>query len=62
MDIEQIVRWIIIGTLVLIGASLLGVLINIGTALLSFVLKVLVVILIVALVVRFINGAPARNV
>lgn len=62
MDIEKIVRWIIIGTLVLIGASLLGVLIDIGTALLSFALKVLAVVLIVAVAVRLINGSPAPEV
>jgi len=61
MDIAKIVRWIIIGTLVLIGASLLGILIDIGTALLSFALKVLVAVLIVAVVVRLINGSPAPN-
>jgi prepilin signal peptidase PulO-like enzyme (type II secretory pathway) len=53
MDIEKILRWIIIGVVVLIGASLLGVLIDIGTALLSFALKVLVVVLIAAVIARF---------
>lgn len=53
MDIDKILRWIIIGVVLLIGASLLGLLINIGTALISLALKVLVVVLIVALAARF---------
>ena len=56
MDIEKILQWIIIGVIVLIGASLLGVLIDIGTALLSLALKVLVIVLIVAVVARFFEG------
>lgn len=56
MDIEKILQWIIIGVIVLIGASLLGVLIDIGTALLSFALKVLVIVLVVAVIARFFQG------
>jgi flagellar biosynthesis protein FliQ len=56
MDIEKILRWIIIGVVVLIGISVLGVLIDIGAALLSFALKVLVIVLIVAVIARFFEG------
>jgi len=56
LDIRAILRWIIIGVIVLIGASLLGVLIDIGAALLSLALKVLVVVLIVAVIARFFEG------
>jgi len=61
MDIEKILQWIIIGVIVLIGASLLGVLIDIGTALLSFALKVLVVVLIVAVIARYLKGTRASR-
>lgn len=61
MDIEKILQWIIIGVIVLIGASLLGVLIDIGTALLSFALKVLVVVLVVAVIARYLKGTRASR-
>mgnify|MGYP006914289097 FL=1 len=61
LDIRAMLRWIIIGVLVLIGASLLGVLIDIGTALLSFALKVLVIVLVVAVAARLIEGRRPRR-
>lgn len=61
MDIEKLLRWFIIGVVVLIAASLLGLLIDIGTALLKVALQVLVVVLIVALVVRFFDGGRSNR-
>lgn len=61
MDIDTILRWIIIGVVLLIGASVLGLLIDIGTALLWLALKVLVVVLIVAVAVRLFGGQKTER-
>ena len=52
LDIQTVLRWLILGVLVLIGISLLGVLVDVAGALLSLVLKAGVVVLIVLLVIR----------
>lgn len=56
LDIRTVLRWLILGVLVLIGLSLLGVVVNIAGALLSVVLKAGVVILIVLVVIRVLEG------
>ena len=56
MDIQAILRWIIIGVVLLIGLGLLGLLIDIGTTLISIALRVLLIVLIVAVVVRVVQG------
>lgn len=61
MDIEAILRWIIIGVVLLIGASLLGLLIDIGTALLSIAIKVLLVVLVAAIIVRVFESIRTRR-
>ena len=61
MDIQKLLRWLILGVVILIAASLLGLLIDIGTALLKVALQVLVVVLIVALVVRFFDGTRSSQ-
>lgn len=60
MNIDTILRWIIIGVVLLIGASLLGLIIDLGTALLKVALQVLVVVLIVALVARFFGNRSTQ--
>lgn len=59
MDIQKLLRWLILGVVILIAASLLGLLIDIGTALLKVALQVLVVVLVVALIVRFFGGSKS---
>lgn len=56
MDIQTILRWIIIGVVILIGLGLLGLLIDIGTALISLALRVLVIVLVVAIIIRVVDG------
>jgi hypothetical protein len=55
LDIQTVLRWLIIGVLVLIGLSLLGLLINVAEALLSLGLRVGVVVLVILLVVRLVD-------
>ena len=57
LDLRTIIRWLIIGVIVLLGLSLLGVLINVASALLQVVLKAGAVVLVVLLVIRVLEGA-----
>lgn len=56
IDIRTVLRWLIFGVLLLIGLSLLGVVVDIAGALLSLVLKAGIVILVVLVVVRVLEG------
>jgi len=56
LDIPTVLRWVITGVIALIGLSLLGVLVDIAGALLSFVLKAGVVILIILVLIRVLEG------
>jgi hypothetical protein len=52
LDIRTVLRWLIIGTIALVGLSLVGVLVDIAGALLQLTLKVGAVVLVVLLVIR----------
>jgi len=52
MDISDILRWIILGVLVLIGIGIIGLVAEIAVALIAIGLKVLVVVLVGAVVVQ----------
>lgn len=56
IDIRTVLRWLIFGVLLLIGLSLLGVVVDIAGALLSLVLKAGIVILVVLVVIRVLEG------
>jgi len=56
LDLRTVLRWLIYGVLILIGLSLLGVLVDVAAALLQFVLKAGVIVLVVLLVVRLLEG------
>lgn len=55
LDIQTVLRWLIIGVLVMIGLRLLGLLINVAEALLSLGLPVGVIALVILLVVRLVD-------
>ena len=61
MDIRTLLRWIIIGVVVLIAINLVGLLINIGGAIVSLTLKVLAVVLGVTLIIRVLEGVRSRT-
>lgn len=56
LDIRTVLRWLIIGVIVLLGLSLLGVLINVASALLQLVLKGGAIVLVVLLIIRVLEG------
>jgi len=56
LDLRTVLRWLIYGVLILIGLSLLGVLVNVAATLLQFLLKAGVIVLIVLVVLRVIEG------
>ena len=56
LDLQTVIRWLIIGVIALLGLSLLGVLVNVATALLQFVLKAGVIVLVVLFIIRALEG------
>lgn len=56
LDLRTVLRWLIYGVLILIGLSLLGVLVDVAATLLQLILKAGVVVLIVLLVLRLVEG------
>lgn len=56
LDLQTIIRWLIIGVIALIGLSLLGVLIDVAGALLRVVLKAGAVVLVVLLIISVLEG------
>lgn len=53
MDIEKVLRWIIIAIVLLVAVALLTVILKVGAVLLQVALKVLLILLLVAIVLRF---------
>ena len=55
MKLEQVLRLIVIAIVLMVAFSLLGFLLRIGSVLLGLSVKILVVLLLVAVVLRFID-------
>ena len=60
MKIEQLLRLIVIAIVLLVAFSLLGFVLRFGSVLLGIGLKILVLLLIVAVVLRFIEALRKR--
>jgi len=56
LDVSTVLKWLILGVIALIGLSLIGVLVDVAGALLSFVLKAGVIVLVVLVVIRVLDG------
>ena len=56
LDLQTVIRWLIIGVIALLGLSLLGVLVNVATALLQFVLKAGAIVLVALFIIRGLEG------
>lgn len=56
LDVQTVLQWLIIGVIVLIGLSLLGVLINVAGSILGLLLKGGVIILVVLVIIRVLEG------
>ena len=53
MKLEVILRWIIIAIVLIVAVSLLSVILEIGAAILHFAVRVLLILFLVAIVLRF---------
>lgn len=53
MDIQQVLRWIVVAIVAIVAVSLLGAILKVGVVLLKFGLRVLVVLFLVAVALRF---------
>jgi hypothetical protein len=55
LDIQTVLRWLLIGALVLVGLGLLGLLVDVAGALLRLALRVGVILLVVLLAIRLLE-------
>lgn len=55
MDIQQILRWIVVAIVLVVAVSLFSFILKIGAAILGVALKVLLILLLVAIVLRFVG-------
>lgn len=60
MDIQQILRWIVVAIVLLVAMSLLGVVLKVGAALVSLALKLLVVLFVIAVILRLFGMLKKR--
>lgn len=56
LDIRTVLRWLIIGVIVLVGLSLVGLLIDVASAILGFVLQAGIIVLVVLVILRVLEG------
>jgi hypothetical protein len=61
MKLEQILRLIVVAIVLMVAFSLLGYLLRIGSFLLGISIKVLIVLLLVAVVLRFVDLLRRRR-
>jgi type IV secretory pathway TrbL component len=55
LDIQTVLRWLLIGGLLLVGVGLLGVVLDLASALLRLALRVGVIVLVVLLGIRLLE-------
>lgn len=60
MDIQQILRWIVVAIVLLVAMSLLGVVLKVGAVLVSLALKLLVVLFVIAVILRLFGMLKKR--
>lgn len=60
MDVRTVLHWLIIGVLVWIGLNVLGLLVNVAGAIIHLGLRAGVIVLVVLLVVRLLEGLRGR--
>lgn len=61
MDVQQILRWIIMAIVLLVAVALLTVILKVGVVLLALAIKILIVLLIVAVIIRFFTALKERR-
>lgn len=62
MKLDQILRLIVVAIVLMVAFSLLGFLLRIGSVLLGLGVKILVILLLVAVVLRFIDLLRGKQV
>ncbi len=61
MDIQQIIRWIVIAIMLLVAVFILGSILNIAGFLLQFALKALIIMFVIAVILRFFSALAERR-
>ena len=61
MDIQQIIRWIVITIMLLVAVVVLGAILNIAGFLLQFAIKALLVLFGIAVILRFFSVLKERR-
>lgn len=61
MDIQQIIRWIVIAIMLLVAVFILGSILNIAGFLLQFALKALIILFVIAVILRFFSVLAERR-
>ena len=61
MDIQQIIRWIVIAIMLLVAVVILGFILDIAGFLLHFAIRALLVLFVVAVVLRFFEVLRQRR-
>ena len=61
MDIQQIIRWIVIAIMLLVAVVILGAILNIAGFLLQFAIKALLVLFVIAVILRFFTALKERR-
>ena len=61
MDIQQIIRWIVIAIMLLVAVVILGAILNIAGFLLQFAIRALLVLFVIAVILRFFEALSQRR-
>jgi hypothetical protein len=61
MNVEQILRWIVVAIVLIVAVSLFSVILKIGAVLLNVALKILLILLLIAIVLRFVGAAQRKR-
>lgn len=55
MDIQQILRWIVVAIVLVVAVSLFSFILKVGAAILGVALRALLILLLIAIVLRFVG-------
>ena len=61
MDIQQIIRWIVLAIMLLVAVVILGAILNIAGFLLTYAIKALLILFVVAVILRFFSVLKERR-
>jgi hypothetical protein len=61
MNVEQILRWIVVAIVLIVAVSLFSIILKIGAVLLNVALKILLILLLIAIILRFVGVAQRKR-